>query len=502
MVEITPKQKQELEELVDILSSVRGRHTELVSVMIPAGFNVSVVVRQLEAEKSTAANIKSKVTRTAVEDSLERIIRELKNYKQTPKNGLAAFCGNVSQKEGVQDLKLWVYEPPRPLNVRIYRCDQVFIIEPLKEMLEATEIYGLLVIDRQEATIGILEGKQIKLITHMTSGVPGKVRAGGQCLSSDTLVTKNNGEVITIKDIKTGDKIKALDIENREFVYTRCTKKWENKKDNYLEIKTNTNKILILSEDHTIFIHTSNKLREISANMIVEGAILLNDNKEKELVTKINKINKKISLIDIETISKNFFANNILVHNSSQRFHRITEGLAKEFFRRVAAEMKKVFFDMPKLKGILVGGPIPTKEEFLEEGELATTLKNKVIAVKDLGYTDMHGLELLVEQSQEDIAQQELIKEKNILTKFFDTLGKHREKAAYGVEKVKLALQRGAVELLLISKKFPKDQAQELEKAANNIGAEVIIISTENQHGEQFLNLTKGVGAILRFALE
>ena len=82
MAEITDKQKQELEELIDLLGSIRGRHTELVSVMISAGFNISQVVRQLEAEKSTAANIKSKQTRTAVTDSLERIIRELRTPNQ------------------------------------------------------------------------------------------------------------------------------------------------------------------------------------------------------------------------------------------------------------------------------------------------------------------------------------------------------------------------------------------------------------------------------------
>jgi len=223
-MDLDRKQKQELEELIDMLKSVKGRHTELVSVMISAGFNISTVVRQLEAEKSTAANIKSKATRIAVTDSLERIIRELKNYKQTPKNGLAVFCGNISEKEGVQDIKLWIYEPPRPLNIRLYRCDQTFIIEPLKEMLEVSEVYGLLVIDRQEATIGILEGKQIKPITHLTSGVPGKVRAGGQCLSPDTLIETEKAQ-IKLKYIKIGDKIKALDIKKNKIIYTKCTNK-------------------------------------------------------------------------------------------------------------------------------------------------------------------------------------------------------------------------------------------------------------------------------------
>ena len=101
-MEITEKKKQELEELVNLLASIRGRHTELVTVYIPAGFNISGVVRQLEAEASTAENIKSKSTRKAVMDSLDRIIRELKNWKQTPPHGLAVFCGNVSEKEGLK----------------------------------------------------------------------------------------------------------------------------------------------------------------------------------------------------------------------------------------------------------------------------------------------------------------------------------------------------------------------------------------------------------------
>ncbi|MBU1988560.1 MAG: peptide chain release factor 1, partial [Nanoarchaeota archaeon] len=187
---------------------------------------------------------------------------------------------------------------------------------------------------------------------------------------------------------------------------------------------------------------------------------------------------------------------------SSQRFHRITEGLAKEFFRRVAAEMKKIFFEMPRLKGILVGGPIPTKEDFLDEGQLVTKLKEKVISIKDLGYVDEHGLELLVEASQQEIQEQELIKEKKIVERFFNTLGKDKMRAVYGEDNVRLALERGAVEVLLMSKKWERDKEKEFEKMAENIGSEVVIIGIDHQDGEQFFNLTKGVGAILRFALE
>jgi peptide subunit release factor 1 (eRF1) len=54
------KQKLHLEEQITELESVRGQHTELVTVMIPGGFNIHAVSKQLEAEASTAENIKSK----------------------------------------------------------------------------------------------------------------------------------------------------------------------------------------------------------------------------------------------------------------------------------------------------------------------------------------------------------------------------------------------------------------------------------------------------------
>ncbi|MBU0958246.1 MAG: peptide chain release factor 1, partial [Nanoarchaeota archaeon] len=63
---IDEKQKAKLEEMIEKLEKVRGRHTELITVYISAGFNINVVAKQLESEKSTAKNIKSKATQKAV----------------------------------------------------------------------------------------------------------------------------------------------------------------------------------------------------------------------------------------------------------------------------------------------------------------------------------------------------------------------------------------------------------------------------------------------------
>src|SRR3990172_8371326 len=172
--------KSEIRELFDELEQYKGRATELVTVYIPAGQNIYTVADQLEAEKSTAKNIKSTSTRKNVANALDKITRHLKDYKKTPENGVAIFSGNISRIEGQEDLRLWSIEPPLPLKTRMYRCDKEFILDPLKEMLEVTEVYGLLVMDRKEATIGLLEGKRIEVIHKMTSGIPSKIRAGGQ----------------------------------------------------------------------------------------------------------------------------------------------------------------------------------------------------------------------------------------------------------------------------------------------------------------------------------
>jgi peptide chain release factor subunit 1 len=355
--------KEELEELLDELETYKGRATELITVYIPAGQNIYTVADQLEAEKSTAKNIKSTSTRKNVGNALDKITRYLKEYKKTPETGLAIFCGNISKVEGQEDLKLWDLEPPMPLKTRMYRCDKEFILDPLREMLAVKEVFGLLVMDRKEATIGLLEGKRIEVLQKMTSGVPSKVRAGGQ---------------------------------------------------------------------------------------------------------------------------------------SSQRFHRITEGLTKDFYKRIAEEMKTIFFEMPKLKGIIVGGPIPTKDEFVEGEYLVTKLREKILGRIDIGGSDESGLKELVVRSQEILVDQEITHEKKILERFFNTLGQSRDMATLKEEATRKALEYGAVDLLILSRAVNRTLAKELTKIAANTGASVEIVSTETEEGEQFNNLGV-IGAILRF---
>lgn len=170
------KFKRELEDLMRL----RGRHTELVTVYVPDGYELSKVVGKLLEEQGTSGNIKSKTVRKNVTSALEKIVQHLRLFKRTPENGLAIFCGNISDKEGVSNIQLFSIIPPAPLKIALYRCSQTFILEPLQDMLKEKEVYGLIVMDRKDATIGFLKGKRIEVAKSMSSMVPGKTRAGGQ----------------------------------------------------------------------------------------------------------------------------------------------------------------------------------------------------------------------------------------------------------------------------------------------------------------------------------
>lgn len=494
--------RDELAEVVEELGTHKGRHTELITVYVPAGYDINSVQRQLEAEKSTAKNIKSTATRKNVIDALEKIIRYLKGLKKTPENGLALFCGNISKHEGDQDLQLWDIEPPMPLKARIYRCDKEFVLDALQEMLEVEEVFGLLVMDRKEATIGLLEGKRIEKLQHLTSGIPSKVRAGGQCLSPDSWVSLNK-ENKNIIDLNINDKIRALDVKNNKIIFTKVKNKWETVKSEVLKIIVEDGEFIMCSTDHTFFKKIKNIIEEVVARDLNKDDILICSNNHDILELKIVDIKGKkgdFNLVDIETEAGNFFANGILVHNSSKRFHRITEGMTKEFYKRVAEQMKKIFFNNKKLKGILVGGPIPTKDEFLDGDYLVTQLREKVLGRIDQGDTGESGLGELVERSQDILANQEIIREKKILERFFEILGTSPDKAFYDKDNIKKALEYGAVETLLLSKNIDKKIAKELIKTANDTGANIEIISDETEEGQQFNNLS-GVGAILRFKI-
>ncbi len=172
--------KKQLKNLIQELEKYRARNTELITILVPAGGNINEIKTMVTSEAGTATNIKSKTTRKNVIGALKRIDQKLKEYPATPPNGLCIFSGNISDKEGVSDIRIWAFEPPEPLNQKLYRCDKEFILDPLRAMIEEKEVYGLLTIDKSEAAVGFLRGRHLEVDREFESLVPGKTSKGGQ----------------------------------------------------------------------------------------------------------------------------------------------------------------------------------------------------------------------------------------------------------------------------------------------------------------------------------
>jgi len=358
-------QRYKLKKFIKDLAPHRGRHTELVSVYVPSGYDLNKITTHLSQEQGTATNIKSSATRKNVIDALERMLQHLKLFKQTPPNGLALFSGNVSEKEGQSDVKVWSLEPPIPLKIRTYRCDKAFILDPLEDMTQTEEVYGMIVLDKRDATIALLKGKAIVVLLKTHSEVPGKFKAGGQ---------------------------------------------------------------------------------------------------------------------------------------SAQRFARQRDGAAKDHYKKVAEYAKEQFLFLPNLKGILVGGPGPTKYEFAEGNFITNEVKQKIIAIKDLSYTEEFGLQELLEKSADVLAEEEVADEKKIMQKFFEMLATNEQKTGYGKADLEHKLAMGAVDYLLLSESLDDDILEELETKAEEMGTKVKIISIDTREGAQLRDMG-GIVGILRYAV-
>lgn len=409
------KVRYQFNRMLEELAEKRGRGTELISVYITPDFDLTKVIQQLRDEQGTAANIKSKTTRKNVISALERITQFLRNYLDTnrkpPANGMAIFCGNVAGREDTADIKLYWIEPPEPITVRMYRCDQEFLLDPLREMLTVKETIGLLTLDRREATIATLRGKHVEIVKKITSAVPGKHSKGGQ---------------------------------------------------------------------------------------------------------------------------------------SALRFERLREIAAHEYMKRVAEATNEIFSKIPNLRAILIGGPGPTKEDFLKEELLDVDVKKKVVGVLDTGYTDEQGIKELVDKSGEVLAGLEILREKSLVKRFMEELAKGKGLVAYGEPEVRRSLELGAAEMLLISEDVrrnrvvtrcqgcghelretvgdlefyrkrlaelecpncgesklalieSRDVVQEMLELAERFGTSVEFISSETEEGKQLLSAFKGFVAFLRF---
>lgn len=233
---------------------------------------------------------------------------------------------------------------------------------------------------------------------------------------------------------------------------------------------------------------------------------------------------------------------------SARRFERIREAEVNSYFKRVGSNANDILGKISDLKGIIIGGPGPTKIDFSHGEFLNYMIKEKIIATLDTSYVGKGGVEEVIQKSSEILRGVRYAEEKILVQKFLYEIGHDSGLAIYGEEDVKKNLKIGSVDILLLSEgvniirakiictncnystdellepreminfekrlletKCPdcsnttltfadsKDLLTEFIEAAENSNTQVEIISVETEEGVMLRDSFGGIAAILRY---
>ena len=234
---------------------------------------------------------------------------------------------------------------------------------------------------------------------------------------------------------------------------------------------------------------------------------------------------------------------------SQRRFERLTEIAAHEWFVKCGEAASEIFRQEEDIKGILVGGPGPTKQYFVEENYLHYEIQDKIIETFDTGYTDEFGLRELVSAASETMTDLKISSEKKLMKKFLKEVTKTDDSlAVYGEAQIRKALEMGIVDTLLLSENLRKyrvkltcpsckylewrtmseddleefdspdcskcknptsmeieekiDLIDEMSDLAEQTGCKVEIISMGSEEGDSLYSAFSGIAGILRYSVD
>ncbi len=136
---------------------------------------------------------------------------------------------------------------------------------------------------------------------------------------------------------------------------------------------------------------------------------------------------------------------------SARRYERLREMHLNEYYHRVGDMMTDVFLNIENLKGIIVGGPGPTKEDFLKGNYLHHEIRDKILTTVDTGYTGHEGVKEVVNRSRSFLEKVRYMQERQAVQEFLKHLGEDDGLATYGEQEVLRVLKNVNVYTLLVS---------------------------------------------------
>ena len=325
------------------------------------------------------------------------------------------FCGALPPEGGgplgSEVVKVYEIDPPKDLKTFLYRCDDHFHVDILKDMLKDDNLIGFLSIDAKDAGWGLLHGDKIEVLKETGSGVAGKHRQGGQ---------------------------------------------------------------------------------------------------------------------------------------SAKRFQKLREMELTYFFNRVAEITKEYFIDIYPVKGLIISGPGPTKEDFINNNYLEYRLQDMILSTIDASYSGSEGIREAFAKSGEILSDYRMVEEKKMVEEVFKHINTKTGLGSYGMKEVINYLKNNVADKIIITddtdlnrveskckrcqdiqefilerpKVIPKktelmnapcpnckstdsevneqDIVDYLALIATKTGASVEVVSGKTEHGAMLSSIGK-IGAVLRY---
>ncbi|WP_276302029.1 Vms1/Ankzf1 family peptidyl-tRNA hydrolase [Halorussus lipolyticus] len=166
----------ELRERVERVEDAEATENDLVTLAIPPDTPVGEALERVEEDRAEAEYIDEQGEDAAYLEALEALRRVLQHRDSTPDNGLVVYAG-VVDGETVE----YVFDDlPSPVSEFVYERDNEFDTDPLETCRTTSQTFGLLVVERGGAALGLSEGDDVEKIETFDSDVMGKTKAGGQ----------------------------------------------------------------------------------------------------------------------------------------------------------------------------------------------------------------------------------------------------------------------------------------------------------------------------------
>ncbi len=223
---------------------------------------------------------------------------------------------------------------------------------------------------------------------------------------------------------------------------------------------------------------------------------------------------------------------------SAARYERAIGESISDYYKSVGDSVNAVFekYGFKSIIGLVVGGPGPTKDNFVKEKVLNYQIK--VLGTFDTGYTDESmGINELLERSKELLKEQAAVKERRVMERFLTEVSRNGL-AVSGYDSVKAALLNNNVVLLIISEDIEltevryrcttcgteftaveagntrqtrhdeggsleivntADAIERIVETADNMGIETVFVSSDSQYGKELLLGFGGVAAMLKY---